>query len=258
MARDLTPIPPLSMAATRRSNLSRIVDTLKEHYGRVAPPPAKNAFSLVLWEKVAYLADDATRLAAFRALEARVGLTPRDILAADPELLREIAALGGKVGIVERAQRMRDAAELVLGEFDGSLDRELTRPLREAKRSLQKIYGIGEPGAEKILLLTRSHQVLPLDSNGARTMCRIGYGAEHKSYTTMYRSVANAARPELVADYAWLIDAHVLLRHHGQELCKTSQPRCESCPLTDDCSYHAIARRSRAVRSPSARHPPSR
>ena len=246
------------MGATRPSRLSRIVAALRQHYGRVAPPPAKTAFALVLWEKVAYLADDATRLTAFRALEQRVGLTPGDIVSADPDLLREIAALGGKVGVVERARRMRDAAELVLGEFDGSLDRELGRPLRDAKRSLQKIYGIGEPGAEKILLLTRSHQVLPLDSNGARTMCRIGYGAEHKSYTTMYRSVANAARPELVADYAWLIDAHVLLRHHGQELCKTSQPRCESCPLTDDCSYHAIARRSRAVRSPSARHPPSR
>jgi endonuclease III len=246
------------MGATRRSKLSRIVDALRQHYGRVAAPPAKTAFALVLWEKVAYLAGDATRLAAFRALEQRVGLTPRDILAAAPDLLREIAALGGKVGVVERAQRMRDAAELVLGEFDGSLDRELGRPIRDAKRSLQKIYGIGEPGAEKILLLTRSHQVLPLDSNGARTMCRIGYGAEHTSYTTMYRSVATAARPELVADYAWLIDAHVLLRHHGQELCKTSQPRCESCPLTADCTHYAIARRSRATRSPAARRPPSR
>jgi endonuclease III len=244
------------MYATRRSKLSRIVEALRRHYGRVAPPPARNAFALVLWEKVAYLADDATRLAAFRALEARVGLAPHDVLAADPELLREIAALGGKVGIVERAQRMRDAAELVLGEFEGSLDRELGRPLRDAKRSLQKIYGVGEPGAEKILLLTRSHQLLPLDSNGARTMCRIGYGAEHKNYTTMYRSVADAARPELVADYNWLIDAHVLLRHHGQELCKTSQPRCESCPLTDRCAYYTISRRSRAKRSPAPRRPP--
>jgi endonuclease III len=244
------------MYATRRSKLSRIVEALRRHYGRVAPPSARNAFALVLWEKVAYLADDAARLAAFRALEERVGLAPRDVLAADPELLREIAALGGKVGIVERAQRMRDAAELVLGEFEGSLDRELGRPLRDAKRSLQKIYGVGEPGAEKILLLTRSHQLLPLDSNGARTMCRIGYGAEHKNYTTMYRSVADAARPELVADYDWLIDAHVLLRHHGQELCKTSQPRCESCPLTDQCAYYAISRRSRAKRSPAPRRPP--
>ena len=243
---------------TKLSRLSRIVDALRRHYGRVPPPPAKGACALVLWEKVAYLADDATRLAAFSALEKRVGLTPRDILAADPELLREIAALGGKVGIVERAQRMRDAAELVLGEFDGSLDRELGRPLREAKRSLQKVYGIGEPGAEKILLLTRSHQVLPLDSNGARTMCRIGYGAEHKSYTTMYRSVADAARAELIADYGWLIDAHLLLRHHGQELCKTSQPRCEPCPLIAECAYYAISRRSRAKQSPAARRPPQR
>ena len=244
------------------SNLSRVVDGLRRHYGRVAPPPAKGAFALVLWEKVAYLADDATRRTAFRALEQRVGLTPRAILAADPELLREIAELGGKVGIVERAQRMRDAAELVIGEFDGSLDGALARPLRDAKRSLQKIYGIGEPGAEKILLLTRSHRVLPLDSNGARALCRIGYGAEHKSYSAMYRSVTGAARPELVDDYDWLIDAHVLLRHHGQELCKTSQPRCEQCPIAGDCAYFTVWRasgsgasapRTRESRAPVAR-----
>jgi endonuclease III len=260
---------------TRRSKLVRLVDALKAHYGRVPPPPTKDAFALVLWEKVAYLANDAARRAAFRALEQRVGLLPRDILAADPNLLREIAALGGKVGIAERAQRMRDAAELVLGDFGGSLDRALALPLRDAKRSLQKIYGIGEPGAEKILLLTRSQQLLPLDSNGARVLCRVGYGAEHRSYTTMYRTVVEAARPELVADYGWLIDAHVLLRHHGQELCKTSQPRCEQCPLTGQCAYFAAWRappranakqastasvtapRSRAPKSPAPRRPRS-
>jgi endonuclease III len=240
----------------RPTKLARIVAALRSHYGPIAPPPASTAFALVLWEKVAYLADDAKRRAAFELLRTRVGLEPRDILAAKPAVLREIAATGGAVGVLERAQRMRDAAELVVGEFGGSLDSVLSRPAPDAKRSLQKIYGIGEPGAEKILLLTRSQPVLSLDSNGARTMCRLGYGAEHKNYSTMYKSVADAARPELSADYDWLIDAHTLLRHHGQQTCKTSAPRCESCPVTVECAYFAnrvkidrpTAPRSRASR----------
>ena len=92
---------------------------------------------------------------------------------------------------------MHDSAALVLDEFDGDLQTVLTRPVAEAKRALMRFYGVGEPGAERILLLTRSQKVLPLDSNGARTMVRLGYGADDKNYTRMYRSVADAARPEL-------------------------------------------------------------
>ncbi len=226
-----------SRMGRKASKLARVIDALRTYYGRVAPPPAADAFALVLWEKVAYLADDEKRRKAFELLERRVGLTPDAVLAAPRGLLLEIAATGGSIEAAKRAENMRIAAELVVGEFDGSLDNVVTLPLRDAKRALQKIYGIGEPGAEKILLLTRAHRVLPLDSNGVRTMVRIGYGASHKNYSTMYRSVVDAARPELVDDTDWLIDAHVLLRHHGQQLCKTSTPRCESCPVATLCAY---------------------
>lgn len=225
--------PPSSKAA----KLARIVSALKESYGPVAPPPAPSAFAVVLWEKVAYLAPDAKRVAAFRALEKHVGLTPQAILAAKRNDLEAICALGGAVGVAERARSMHDSAALVLDEFDGDLDAILTRPIAESKRALMRFYGVGEPGAERILLLTRSQKVLPLDSNGARTMVRLGYGADDKNYTRMYRSVAEAARPELVDDFDWLIDAHVYLRHHGQELCKTSAPRCEACSVRGDCGF---------------------
>src|SRR4051812_24279394 len=98
------------------TKLARIVRTLRTHYGPQSPPPVKTAFGLVLWEYVAYLAADAKRAAAFAELKKRVGLTARDILAAAPADLREIATLGGNVGAAGRAVHMRTAAELVVGE----------------------------------------------------------------------------------------------------------------------------------------------
>lgn len=242
------------MPRTPSSKLTRIVAALRAAYGSVAPPPARTAFELVLWEKVAYLADDERRARAFEALRRRVGLTPQAILSAPMAELREIAAIGGPVGVLERAQRMRDAAELVMGEFNGSLDDAARRPLAEARKAMRKIYGIAEPGADKILLLTRAHLCFPLDSNGARVLCRIGYGADDKNYTKMYKSVVAAALPEAPMDFDWLIDAHVLLRHHGQETCKTSSPHCEMCVVRRDCATGnraASAPRSRAPRSPA-------
>lgn len=245
-------MPPLKKSpkppASKTAKLARVLAGLKAAYGPVAPPPAGTAFGLILWEKVAYLATDTKRLAAFRALEQRVGLTPQAILAAPRSELEAICASGGRVGFAERAKSMHDSAALVLDEFDGDLQTVLTRPVAEAKRALMRFYGVGEPGAERILLLTRSQKVLPLDSNGARTMVRLGYGADDKSYTRMYRSVADAARPELENDFDWLVDAHVYLRHHGQEVCKTSAPRCEACAVRADCAFGSRAKSNQNAR----------
>lgn len=227
------------MATHSPPRLQRVVARLLDQHGRQAPPPADSAFALVLWEKVAYLAPDERRAQAFEMLRTRVGLTPQAILAAKPSVLREIAAVGGKVEIEKRAENMQVAAALVMEEFGGSLDNVLRLPQREAMRALQRIYGIGEPGAERILLLMRAQRVLALDSNGARTMVRLGYGADHKNYSTMYRSVHDAAANELRDDFDWLIDAHLVLRRHGQEVCKTSSPRCEMCSARAECAYAA-------------------
>ncbi len=94
------------------TKLARIIDALREAYGRVASPPAPSAFALILWEKVAYLAPDAKRLAAFRALESRVGLTPEAILAAKRNELEAICMLGGAVAFSDRAKSMQDSAAL--------------------------------------------------------------------------------------------------------------------------------------------------
>jgi endonuclease-3 len=225
----------------RRSppQLQRVVARLLEQHGRQTPPAADTAFALVLWEKVAYLASDQRRAGAFEMLRKRVGLTPQAILAAKPSVLREIAAVGGRVGIDTRAASMQDAAAIVIDEFGGSLDTVLRLPHRDAMRALQRFYGVGEPGAERILLLTRTQKLLPLDSNGVRTMVRLGYGVDHRNYTTMYRSVRDAAARELRDDFDWLIDAHLVLRRHGQDVCKASAPRCEMCSVRDECAYAA-------------------
>lgn len=235
-------------ACSKPDKLARIVAALRDAYGPVAPPPAATAFALILWEKVAYLATDAKRLVAFRALEQRVGLTPQAMLAANRSDLEAICASGGTVGFAERAKSLHDSAALVVEEFDGDLQTVLMRPFSAAKRALMRFYGVGEPGAERILLLTRSHKVLALDSNGARTMVRLGYGVDDKHYTRTYRSVADAARPELQDDFDWLIDAHVYLRHHGQERCKTTAPRCEACAVRADCAFLSRAKSNQNTR----------
>jgi endonuclease III len=220
----------------------KIIDELEEFYGRPEPPLVTDPMGMILLENVAYLQSDERRALAFETLRERVGLTPPEILMAHDETLLEVARLGG-MHPAARVERLRRIALIALQEFEGDFDSVLKRPLAQAKKALRKFSGIGDPGAEKILLFSRTHPILALDSNGLRVLLRIGYGEERKSYASTYRSAQDAADAELNEDFDWLIAAHQLLRRHGQELCKNTRPLCSRCPLKSACRYFQRERR---------------
>jgi endonuclease III len=220
------------------SNLfNAIINKLQKFYGRPKPPNTTDPLEIILFENVAYLADDEKRAAAFAALKKKIGTRPDQILKASQKQLEEITRMGGIVPEL-RAQRLRQIAELAHYIFKDNLAAELKRPLPQAKKSLKRFPTIGDPGAEKILMLTRSYPVLALESNGLRVLLRLGFAEEKKSYSASYRGVQQALSGQLPADYDALIAAHQLLRQHGQELCKRTRPLCEAgCPLTAECRY---------------------
>jgi len=220
-----------------RESFQNIIEELQDFYGRPEPPGVTDPLGMILLENVAYLVSDERREQAFNALRERVGLTPPEILMAHDETLLEVARLGG-MRPAARVDKLRRIAQIALQEFDGDFDKVLKQPLAKAKKSFKKFPGIGDPGAEKILLFSRTQQILALDSNGLRVLLRLGYGEERKSYSSTYRSAQDAVEGELKKDYDWLIAAHQLLRRHGQELCKTTVPLCPQCPVKSSCRYY--------------------
>ena len=217
-------------------SLRKIVNLLARFYGKPAPPVTTDPFELILWENVAYLVTDERRAEAFGLLRSTVGTRPHEILAAPNAALLRIVKLS-RMQPEKRAARLRELALIALNEFDGDPASALQLPLPRAKKALQKFPSIGEPSAEKILLFTRSYPVLGLESNGLRVLLRLGFGEEKKNYSASYRSVQEAIKNQLGDDYDWLIDAHLLLRQHGKELCKTNRPMCEKCPVRKVCVY---------------------
>jgi endonuclease-3 len=214
--------------------LPELLDKLEAHYGRPEPPETVDPLEMILWENVVYLAVDDVRSKAFRALRKETGLRPERILKTVRARLVAISSLGGIVP-EQAADKVRDVAEIAVDEFGGNLKAVLQLPLKKALSALKKFPGIGDPGAEKILLFSGTHPFLALESNALRTLLRLGYGSEEKGYAASYRSAQAAAEPECPKDVAWRIRAYQLLRRHGQELCKRSDPLCEECPLFRDC-----------------------
>lgn len=219
-----------------RATLARVAEVLAALHPEPVAPPTRDPFELVLWTQVAYLAGDAKHLAAFRALEQRVGLSPAAIAGASLDVLAEVARMGGGTAVAKRAARMQASAARVLEHFDGELSRVLARPEAEAIRELARFDMIGKPGAEVILLLCGVAGPLGLDSNGLRVLVRLGYGRSDARYERTYASVradVDAAAREL--DAQALRELHLLLRQHGRSVCRNSKPDCAACPLRPRC-----------------------
>lgn len=214
--------------------LEEAVERLRETYGPPEWPPSDDPFDLVLWENVAYLADPVRRREAFEMLEDEVGTSPHEILEAprrDLERVTSKGILGAKF-----AEKLRECARIAVEEFDGDLDDVIHEPLAVAKKALQSFPGVGEPGAEKILLFCDRQALLAPDSNGLRVLVRLGLAREDQSYAKTYASAREAAKTLPARPHA-LQEAHLLLQLHGQTLCRRTDPRCGACPLASGCAY---------------------
>jgi endonuclease-3 len=214
--------------------LSEISRALKRQHGVTKRPPPKTAYEWVLWENIAYLVDDATRAKAFALLKKTVGLKPDDILRAKNPALLAVT----RHGIVPEmfARKLRTVAEIARDKFGGKVDAVLSRDPAQAAKQLRAFPGIGEPGAEKILVAIGRARTLPLDSNGLRVLVRVGFGQSLRSYAATYRSVKSAL-PIGRASAKSLFAAHLLLQRHGREVCKTAAPQCGRCMLRPMCAY---------------------
>ncbi len=199
-------------------------------------PDTTDPLALILWENVAYLVDDARRAKAFAALETQVGLGADDIADASDEELLGVTELYG-MHPHARVTKLRTIAEIVLEHAGGDLAAAMKSATpAQARKLLKKFPGIGDPGADKILLFTGQEPVVALDSNGLRVLLRLGYGQEAKSYPQSYRSAQQAA-DQLPRKCPPRQRAFQLLRRHGQEVCRRNQPRCEECAVAHACAW---------------------
>jgi hypothetical protein len=56
-----------------RIPLPEAIDRLQAHYGEPSPPAPKGPWEMILWENIAYLADDERRREALQALQKQIG-----------------------------------------------------------------------------------------------------------------------------------------------------------------------------------------
>jgi endonuclease III len=225
--------------ATR--SLASVEAGLRAMYGEPPSPVPTTVFEAALWECCAYLVDDDRRAATFARLKRDIGIDPAALIAAPARQLLAAIAEGGMLP-ANRARKVQAAAKVALDVGVKELQRLARESPKDARRIVERFPGIGDPGADWLLLLAHGLRSVAPDSNALRVLCRLGYGQESKDYSKTYRSVTAALEPELPGSFDDCIALRQLLRRHGQETCRRTTPGCESCALASMCQYRSATR----------------
>ena len=237
------------MSTKVHSPLGRILTRLERFYGRPRPPRAilpqssraADPYQMILYANCGYPATDAACTKGFEALKKHVGLRPDDILRASDRKLAEVFQGTGMMP-EKRVQRIREIAARMKHEYGGDLGAVLKGPLPAARKALKTFPTIADPGADKILLYTRTAPVAAVPSNCVEVAVRLVRGETLKDYRQNYREAQEILRAGVPEDCGALLRAHLLLKQHGQEICRPARPRCEDCPVSADCTYFRLRR----------------
>lgn len=218
-----------------------LLDRLEAFHGLQQPSWPVDPYEFLIWWHCGYPASDASCARGWEALRRTVGVDPERILAAP--LAKMTEALKGSGMFPEvRAAYLKEIAQRVLSEFGGDLRAALATMGNNARKALKTFHSIADPGADRILLFARIAPVAAVPSNCTQVLGRIRNGADSDTYTASYRDAQKAIEAEVPRQFHARARAYLLLKEHGQTLCKRTHPKCGECPVREACAWFARSR----------------
>lgn len=138
-----------------------------------------------------------------------------------------------------RAERLKELAMRAKDEFGGDLRGALSGPMPKVRKILKSFHSIADPGADRILLFAGIAPLAAVPSNCVHVPERILKGSEGQKYTAAYREAQQAIAAEVPEKFDARMRAYLLLKTHGQNTCKRTNPKCPECPVRLKCAFFA-------------------
>ncbi|HET7735580.1 MAG TPA: A/G-specific adenine glycosylase [Nocardioidaceae bacterium] len=155
--------------------------------------------------------------------------TPADLAAAPTG---EAVRMWGRLGYPRRALRLHAAATAIVEEHGGEVPPSLD--------DLRALPGVGEYTAAAVASFAFRQRHAVLDTNVRRVLARVVTGVEHPAPTLnrAERDLAESLLPDESTAAQWAVGVMEL----GALVCTAVNPRCDACPLLDDCAWNAAGR----------------
>jgi len=152
--------------------------------------------------------------------------TPNALAAAPDE---EVTSLLQPLGLFFRVERLRQSMQVILSNYSGNI------PRTEAE--LLQLPGVGKYTARSICAHAFGQPLAVLDTNVARILERF-FGLQGGRVKTRCKQLWQAA--EIVAPKKQVGAWNLALLDFGAKVCTAKNPRCESCPLRQQCQYLTV------------------
>ena len=229
------------------ATLTQLLDALAAFHGEQTAPWPTDPYLFLVWWHCGYPASEARCAKGWEALTSQVGVDAESILKESPARLASALKPGGMVPEL-RAMRLKEIAERVLKQYGGDL-REGLRGLSvtQVRGALKQFPNIADPGADRILLFAGISPVAAVPSNCPYVLVRIQAGQERENYGRTYREAQQLIEAGLPPNFDSRTRGYLLLKCHGQQLCKSSKPKCDICPVATNCAFSAGKLRGRPV-----------
>ncbi len=138
--------------------------------------------------------------------------------------LEQVIKIWEGLGYYSRARNLHGGAQQILERFGGEIP--------DSREELMTIRGLGPYTVNAILSFGFKKRAAPVDGNVTRVIARLFAIEENVCKQAVKKKIARGAEAILEPDEPW-VTAEALIEL-GATIC-TPKPRCEICPLFQDC-----------------------
>ncbi len=147
-------------------------------------------------------------------------------LAAEPA--GAAVAAWGRLGYPRRALRLHRAAVAITDQHGGDVPSDY--------QQLRALPGVGEYTAAAVESFAFGARHVVIDTNVRRVLVRVGAGVADQQPSAASRRLVESYLPDDPTTAArWAVASMEL----GALLCTTRSPRCDTCPISDLCTWRA-------------------
>lgn len=211
---------------SQSNQFQRIYEILNSHYGPQHWWPADTPFEVMVGAVLVQNTAWKNASTAITSLKQAGLMSPAGINATS---IFELAALIVSSGYFNiKARRLKALCQWLADKNE--IDQLKQLPLKELRKELLGVHGIGPETADDILLYALDKPVFVIDAYTRRLFSRLGLIQHDDDYENLRRGFEQAL-DESVEIYN---QYHALIVVHAKGICQ-KQPQCKKCCLAEDC-----------------------
>lgn len=168
---------------------------------------------------------------AINRLKAVEALNELYILNVPEETLGEL--IRSTLYFTQKSRKLKVLFSWLEQECQFDYNKLFSHPLIELREDMLGLWGMGKETVDSILCYAGNLPVMVVDAYTRRIFFRLGLAGEKASYDELQQILVSG----LPTEAAVYNEMHALLVKLGKDYCRNQKPRCQQCPLKNDCQW---------------------